>query len=199
MKDTSATSFRIAGEEWFDEVRLSVRQLNLLTSKAEDDSMELEPHAEADNEEEKLSILQLLRRFQRLTDNLFHGKLLQFEQKYNSLKQCLESEHLLVSSTLLSLDAKRMYIMEKEDFMRTRADQLKEFEELRQYANPENLRSTSTFEERLNTIETNGHKVSEAVIQLQTDIVVLANKYNTAMNSVCALLQRWEKETRERS
>eukprot|EP01069_Polyplicarium_translucidae_P007634 Polyplicarium_translucidae@DN3134_c0_g1_i1.p1 len=182
-----APSFRIANLDWLEDVQVAVTELNAMRATNDEGA-----DGTAEASKSVTTVVQILRRFLRLTDELYQGRVAQFEQKYQELTSWLQSENASLSATILTREAKKAYLLENEPFLRRTAEDLKTFEDLRQYTNAESLRGVATHADRLALIEQRGGRIATGVLELESQLHQLAVGYNTAMNTVAALLKEWE-------
>lgn len=133
---------------------------------------------------------QQVRKLHKLTDQIFHGRVAEFEQKHAIMKVWLEAENADITSVILTQQAKRSYILEHEQTIRQTAEQLKTVNDLKEFISPPNLADLSSHSERIELLEARGHIIAEQALQLTKRIQELAQSYNTAMN----MLAFWLKE-----
>eukprot|EP00921_Rhytidocystis_pertsovi_P012655 GHVQ01020576.1.p1 GENE.GHVQ01020576.1~~GHVQ01020576.1.p1 ORF type:complete len:276 (+),score=58.43 GHVQ01020576.1:78-905(+) len=120
-------------------------------------------------------------------NKVMQGPMLEFENTYSQVRVYMESEHALLSSTLLSLEAKRGYVVENETFMRETSQKLKEFDSLKQYANPPEVSDLQAYQKRLDALEDNGRRLRRKAMNISTRMTELSQTYN---ETVCAYIYK---------
>eukprot|EP00922_Rhytidocystis_sp_ex-Travisia-forbesii_P053998 GHVS01080125.1.p1 GENE.GHVS01080125.1~~GHVS01080125.1.p1 ORF type:complete len:232 (+),score=71.76 GHVS01080125.1:300-995(+) len=129
---------------------------------------------------------------------VMRGPLLEVERYYNRINNYLEAEHADISSLFLNMRAKRGYLLHHQQFLRTTAEQLKQFDQLRHCVNPLALSDIENHQRRLKRLDGEGSRISEATLKLSREMQELASVYNTTMNMLSALFMQWDAIVKEK-
>eukprot|EP00922_Rhytidocystis_sp_ex-Travisia-forbesii_P017852 GHVS01026604.1.p1 GENE.GHVS01026604.1~~GHVS01026604.1.p1 ORF type:complete len:255 (+),score=50.03 GHVS01026604.1:260-1024(+) len=129
---------------------------------------------------------------------LIRGPILEYENNYTNISNYLEAEHAEISSLFLNMQAKRSFILQHQGFLRNTAEQLKQFDQLRHFVNPQDLSEMENYQKRLQKLDEEGGMISEKSLKLGRDMQDLAQVYNSTMNMVSGLFMQWDAILKER-
>lgn len=136
-------------------------------------------------------------RLQNALSKIIQGPILEFEEKYKSLEYWLENEQADASSIILTMKAKRLYILEHEDILKETTDQLKSVHDLEQFIHSQDLQEIDSYKKRLQVLELNGSRLSAQTQHLAKNLQQTAQIYGTTMNMLSALFKEWHDELTE--
>nr|PIL98766.1 hypothetical protein TGCOUG_220880 [Toxoplasma gondii COUG] len=144
-----------------------------------------------------LSLVMNICRLHHQANQLFRGNLFEVEERYEQMKVWLENEQSAASNLMMTLEAKRAYVLQHEEMLRETAAQLRHLQDLEQFVNPPQLSELESFKERLKALDEQGNELTDRAIRLQGKIMNIAQAYNTTMNMLASVFEEWHEQLTE--
>ncbi|PHJ16234.1 hypothetical protein CSUI_009953 [Cystoisospora suis] len=143
------------------------------------------------------SLVMNICRLHHQTTQLFRGNLLEMEERYQQMKVWLENEQVAAAKLILTLEAKRTYVLQHEEMLRNAAAQLRQLHELEQFVNPPQLAEMESFKKRMEDIDARGNALTERAVRLEGRVMNIAQVYNTTMNMLASVFEEWHEQLTE--
>ncbi|KEP63203.1 UNVERIFIED_CONTAM: hypothetical protein HHA_220880 [Hammondia hammondi] len=144
-----------------------------------------------------LSLVMNICRLHHQANQLFRGNLFEVEERYEQMKVWLENEQSAALNLMMTLEAKRAYVLQHEEMLRETAAQLRHLQDLEQFVNPPQLSELESFKERLKALDEQGNELTDRAIRLQGKIMSIAQAYNTTMNMLASVFEEWHEQLTE--
>lgn len=139
-------------------------------------------------------------RLHHQANQLFRGNVFEMEERYGQMAVWLENEQSSALNLIMTLEAKRAYVLQHEEMLKATATQLRQLQELEQFVNPPQLAELDSFKKRLKDLDDKGNQITDRATRLQGKVMNIAQVYNTTMNMLASVLEEWhERLTEEES
>eukprot|EP00917_Polyrhabdina_sp_WS-2016_P026596 GHVP01057061.1.p1 GENE.GHVP01057061.1~~GHVP01057061.1.p1 ORF type:complete len:341 (+),score=75.27 GHVP01057061.1:70-1092(+) len=131
---------------------------------------------------EAITLTQIIMRLTRLFDQFLFGSLQNFQKKYKEVSAFLGPDNPTGNMGILSISAKRSYLLEILPQLKEHTALLLEISELHKHVNPPELQSLVDIENRIKNIETKGRQIAEESAALHNRLRDFAYNYTTFLN-----------------
>lgn len=130
----------------------------------------------------------------KMTQDVIRNNLSDFDSKYHTLHDWMAGENMGLTNSILTIQAKRTFVLERENHLRKAVTHLKRVHEMKEFVNPPKIPDMQQLSDRLKKVEARGHQLAEEALRLQDDVHATARKYNALMNALALWLKECDKK-----